>query len=117
MFTELLSLDTIPVEYDLTGSQRKNVSPLNLFQNPSNNYPTEEFCKGLSSLAKPHILPDLMKNHAVSTPSAAARIGMYGAMIWLAIYGLLLPATMLAAQTITESEDPGGRNLTLSDER
>ena len=116
LFAELLSLDIIPIKYDLTGSQRKNVSPLNLFQNSSKNYPTEEFCKRLSSLAKPHILPDLMKNHAVSTPSADARIRMYGAMIWLAIYGLLLPATTLAAQTIAESEDPGGRNLTLSDE-
>lgn len=63
-----------------------------------------------------HILPGSMKNHTVNTPSANARIVLYGAMIRVAVYGLLMFATTLAAQTIVESEDPDGPDLTLSDE-
>lgn len=57
-----------------------------------------------------------MKNHVVNTPSANARIVLYEAMIRVAIYGLLMPATTLAAQTIVESQDPGRPDLILSDE-
>ena len=63
-----------------------------------------------------HVLLDPMKNRAVSTPSTNARIVLYGAMVLVAIYGLLMSATTLAVQTIVESEDPGRSNLTLSEE-
>ncbi|MXW31626.1 MAG: hypothetical protein F4100_03650 [Rhodothermaceae bacterium] len=63
-----------------------------------------------------HVLLDPMKNHAASTPSANARVVLFRAMIRVAIYGLLMPATTLAAQTIVESEDPGRSNLTLAEE-
>lgn len=57
-----------------------------------------------------------MKNHAVNTASTNARIVLYRAIIQVAIYGLLMPITTLAAQTIVESEDPGRPDLILSDE-
>ena len=67
-------------------------------------------------MAVPYILSTPMKNLVVNTPSANARIVLYGAIIQLAIYGLLMSTTTLAAQTIVESEDPGHPDLILSDE-
>ncbi len=57
-----------------------------------------------------------MNNHVVNTSSANARIVLYRAMTRVIIYGLLMPATTLAAQTIVESEYPGHPDLILSDE-